>query len=196
MTNSITNAMHAAALSIYTYLVYQGLINDKPHYTIWIFLLFLIILILKLIGVLVHIPRIEKDRKRHNFFWVIISVLVIVLNIVTLMSINSGWILFAAGMSVTSVLCVMYVRSLFTGTGSFLWIAAAMAFMHILCASVTHDMLRVSWICLMASSILWIALSRVPFLLRHKFHNDIYHLTLIASTYLLYTTVPTGLWTR
>ena len=196
MNNSITNAMHAAALAIYTYLVYQGLINDKPHYTIWIFLLFLIVLILKLIGVLVHIPRIEKDRRWHNFFWVIISVLVIVLNVVTLEAVNSGWILFTAGVTVSSILCVAYIRSLFTGTGTFMWVASAMAFMHILCAVITQDALRAAWICLMASSLLWIVLSRVPFLQRRKFHNDIYHLALIASTYLLYTTVSTGLWKR
>ncbi len=196
MNNSITNAMHATMLGIYTYLVYEGLINDKPHYTVWIFLLFLTVFVLKLIGVLVHVPRIEKNRKWHNFFWVLISVLVIVLNVVTLLAVNADRFLFAAGASVSSILCVVYIRSLFTGTGKFLWIAAAMAFMHILCAVITQDILRAAWICLMASSILWIILSRVPFLLRHKFHNDIYHLALIASTYFLYTTVSTGLWER
>ena len=86
--------------------------------------------------------------------------------------------------------------SSFTGSGSFMWIASAMAFMHILCAVVTSDALRAAWICLMLSSVLWIVLSRVPFLLRYKIHNDIYHLALIASTFFRYTTVRTGLWER
>lgn len=194
MTNSITNAMHAAALAVYTCLVYRGLVNNEPFYNIWIFLLFLTVFILKLIGVLVHIPSIEKDRFRHNLLWIIITVLVVELNFVTLVAVNAPGAVLAAGMLATVILCLLYVRSLIISTGNFFWIAGAMAFMHILCAVITEDVLRAAWICLMLSSLLWIALSRVPFMLRHKFHNDVYHLALIASTYLLYTTVSTGLW--
>ncbi len=92
-----------------------ALADDKPHYTVSIFLLFLTVFILKLIGMIVHIPRIENDRKWHNFICVIISVLVIFLNAVTLKAINAGWILFTAGVSVSLVLCAAYIRNLFTG---------------------------------------------------------------------------------
>ncbi len=194
MLNSITNAMHATALGIYAYLVYQGLMNNEAYYNIWILLIFLTVFILKLLGVLVHIPRIEKDRAWHNFLWIAISILIIGLNVFTLTALKAGFELFLFGVTVSSILCVLYIRSLFTGTGAFFWIALAMAFMHILCAFITEDILRIAWICLLLSSLLWILLSHVPFLLRHKFHNDVYHLALIASTYLLYSTISTGLW--
>ncbi len=194
MLNSITNAMHATALGIYTYLVYLGLINKDPYYNIWIFLLFFSVFILKILGVIVHIPKIEQNKKWHNFFWIIISVLVIGLNTVTLVAVNVNWTILLTGVAVTSLLCTLYIRSLYTGSGDFILIALTMAFIHILCAVVTEDILRFAWICLLFSSLLWILLSRVPFLLRRKFHNDIYHLALIASTYLLYITIPTGLW--
>lgn len=186
--------MHACALGIYTYLVFQGLINNEPFFNAWIFLSFLCVFILKILGVIVHIPAVEQDEKQHNFFWIIIAILVIGLNTVTLLAINAGSVLLAAGIAITIILVIFYIRSLFTSTGEFYLIAGAMAIVHILCAAATEGILRTAWVCLLLSSLLWIVLSRVPYLLRYKYHNDIYHLALIASTYLLYRTISTGLW--
>lgn len=141
-------------------------------------------------------PQVEKNRQRHNFFWIIISLVLIALNMVTLLALNAEPEIFISGTVVSFIFCSLYIRSLFTSTGDYYLIAIAMAFMHLLCAFITTENLRIAWLCLLACNILWIFLSKIPFLLRHKFHNDIYHLTLIASTYLLYTTISAGLWQR
>ena len=75
--NSFTNFLHAVALASYTYLVYMGLTQNKPNYDIYIFGCFALLFVIKIFGIIVHIPRIENNKEKHNFFWIIISILII-----------------------------------------------------------------------------------------------------------------------
>lgn len=192
--NSFTNFLHAVALASYTWLVYTGLKQGKPDYDFYIFGCFASLFVIKIFGIIVHIPSIENNREKHNFFWIIISVLVVFLNYTTLKSINTNIILVILGTGIVVVLASLYVRSLFNSGGKFYLIASAFTIVHSLCAIVTRGQLSLAWFYLLMSNLLWIVFSKVPYLHKHKFHNDIYHFMLIASTYYLYSTIETGLW--
>ncbi|MBL8018440.1 MAG: hypothetical protein JNM27_02130 [Leptospirales bacterium] len=195
MLNSITNAMHAIALGTYTVLVYVGLNSGQPNFTAFIFLTFLCVFILKLLGMLVHIPAIDKTRSRHNFFWILISVFVVILNGLTLIAIKVNPWLLVAGLLWTAILAGLYIRSLYGESwGKFGYIALALVGIYGLCAAVSKAELRIAWIFLIASNALWMLLERVEWLRTRKLHNDIYHFALIGSSYYLYSTVPMGLW--
>ena len=194
MLNSITNAMHASALAIYTYLVFVGYREGAVFYTSEIVWMFFLTLTAKILGVIVHLPSVDLVARRHNLVWILISVNVVALNAATLAAVHvSAWTL-GLGVALTVVLCGLYVRSLYTTRGSFGYIAIAVAGALLVCALLTNGTLRLAWLGLFGANLLWIALARVEFLKRHKLHNDIYHLALIAGTFFLYDTVRTGLW--
>lgn len=194
MLNSFTNFLHASALGIYTYLVYRGLEAGEPHFTFLIFLSFLMIFVLKLLGIIVHLPVVEYHKGRHDFFWTLIAIGVCFLNYFTLRAIHLNPYVILAAMLITLACVVAFLYSMFTGPGYFYYIAGASVAVYLLAALFTRGGLRLAWLMIVGSSLAWILLEKVPFLLRHKFHNDIYHIALIISTYYLYATVSTGLW--
>ncbi|HMV43550.1 MAG TPA: hypothetical protein PK079_15460 [Leptospiraceae bacterium] len=192
--NSFTNFLHAVALASYTWLVYNGLIEKRPHYDIYILTCFALLFVIKIFGIIVHIPSIENDRNKHNFFWIIISILCIVLNFATLKSINTNLFLVSTGTGIVAILAFLYIRSLFNSGGKFYLIASAFTLVHGACAIVTREKLSLAWFFLLMSNLLWIVFSKIPYLHKHKYHNDIYHFMLIGSTYYLYSTIESGLW--
>lgn len=194
MLNSTTNAAHAVALAAYSWFTLQGYLRGKPHYDLWIFLSFFCVLILKIFGIIVHLPAISHQRKPHDFFWTIIAVLIVILNGITLRAVGAPLPGIAGGILLTALLSGFFITSLIKSGGNFRFIALALSLIHLLCAVMTRDRLRLAWLILFGCNVLWILLSRVRFLTRFKFHNDIYHLALIGATFFLYTTIPTGLW--
>jgi hypothetical protein len=194
LNNSVTNALHAIALAIYAYLAWRGHAEGRDHYTLWVGIAFTSILIAKILGVLVHHPSIENHRSRHNLVWILISIVFVFMYGALLQAIHTPPWLLATGIGLCLVMAAAYVRTLFTGSGDFVLLAIAMVAVNLLCVLVTDGALRVAWSCIAASNILWIALERVRWLRERRFHNDIYHFALIASTWLLYDSVPTGSW--
>ena len=194
MLNSFTNFLHASALGIYTYLVYTSYQAGEQYYTLFIFFSFLMIFVLKLLGIIVHIPAVEYNKPRHDFFWTLIAIGLCFLNYFTLQALNLHAYIVILGMVITVGFAAAFLYSMFTGPGYFFYIAAASVLVYLLCALFTKGDLRIAWIMIVLSSVAWIVLAKVPYLLRTKLHNDIYHLALIVSTYYLYATVKTGLW--
>ncbi len=195
MLNSITNAMHAAALITYTTLVYYYMQAGDERYTVWIFLTFLFVSILKFLGIIVHLPWVDlPNRERHNFVWILISIGLVFLNYATLRAIHIPMWALILGMLITVLFCGLYVHSLFVRTGTFFLIAIALASVYTLCAIFTQGLLQIAWICMILSHVLWLGLERVPWLEQRKLHNDIYHLALIASSFILYKSIAEGLW--
>lgn len=194
VNNSVTNALHAIALAIYAYLAWRGHIEGRDCYTFWVVMAFTSILIIKILGVMAHYPAIENHRSRHNLVWILISIIFVFMNGALLLAIHTPPWLLVVGVGICLIMASAYVRSLFTGTGTFALLAIAMVVVNLMCLWVTDGSLRLAWACITASNILWIGLERVRWLRERRFHNDIYHFALIASTWLLYDSVPTGLW--
>lgn len=194
MLNSFTNFMHASALGIYTYLVYTSYQAGEQYYTLTIFFAFLLLFVLKILGIIVHLPPVEHNKPRHDFFWTIIAIGLCALNYFTLKAINLHTYIVILGMVITLGFVIAFLYSMFTGPGYFFYIAAASVLVYLLCVVFTTGPLRLAWIMIVISSVAWIVLAKVPYLLRTKLHNDIYHLALIVSTYYLYSTIETGLW--
>jgi hypothetical protein len=97
------------------------------------------------------------------------------------------------GMAVTAVCCVLFVHSLRTNI-KYMYIAGAAAFVYLMVAALTCGELRIGFILIVASNIAWILLEKVPYLFERRYHNDIYHVALIISTFVLYHSIATGLW--
>ena len=195
MLNSITNLMHAVALTTYTILIGRALALGEEHFTVWIFVTFFIVMIVKYLGMIVHLPVVDLHDRRHHTFWIAISIAVIFMNAFTLLAIQAHAGIVIAGTAITGGLCGYYMHTLFRpDRGNFAFVALAMVIEYGLCAALTTGPVRFAWVCLIASNALWVALKQVKALSERKLHNDIYHLLLIGSSYLLYDSITSGLW--
>lgn len=193
MLNSFTNFLHAVALATYALLVYAGIHAGNAFYTPAIFILFFLLFVLKVLGVLVHVPSIERTTLVRNVLWISIAIGVVALNFATLHALHMPRGIIALGMGGTLI-----------SVGAFLFIlrksvryapiAFSLIFVYLLAAFVTCGLLRIGFILVVASNVLWVVLARVPYLRRHAYHNDLYHLALIVSTFVLYRAVALGLW--
>jgi len=193
MLNSFTNFLHALALGTYATLVYVGMQAGNTLYTWLIFLLFVLLFVLKILGVVVHLPRIEKEIAVRTIVWTGIALGVLVLNVVTLQALHLHTMVVAAGTIGTAVSVVVFLYILRTRV-RYVPIALSLFFVYLLAAFYTCGLLRVGFFLVVASNLLWILLARVPFLYERAYHNDIYHLALIVSTFVLYHSVSLGLW--
>ncbi|MCL1128019.1 hypothetical protein [Shewanella surugensis] len=190
LSNSFTNSLHATALGLYTYWVYA----NPENYSLLIILVFLFMFIGKILGVLAHLPAIETQRNRHVTVWILITLISVALNITTLIALNLKSIFLFIGILVSCFFSAMYLWSLSRSAGYFAFLVLGYLSTLIICIYTSIGILRFAWICLLLSNVVWILLEKIPFLRKKQWHNDIYHLLLIGSTYLLYDSVTLGLW--
>lgn len=193
MLNSFTNFLHALALFTYAVLVYLGLQAENTHFSLVILLLFILLFALKVLGVLVHLPSIERDPHVRNPLWASISFGVVILNAATLYVLSVPLVMFALSMVVTFILVGVFLYTLRTHV-RYAPIAFTFIFVPCVAAFFTCGLLQIGYLLIVASNVLWIALSRIPFLFRNAYHNDVYHLALIVSTYVLFRAFELGVW--
>ena len=191
--NSVTNFLHALALGTYSWLVYESMRAGDPLYTAAILYTFLLIFFLKIVGVVVHLKPIERDRLWSTILWSVIAVGVCFLNYALLVATNMPTPVVIGGMAVTLVCVALFLNSLRTEL-RFAYIAGAVSVVYLVVAVFTCGDLRLGLILTVLSNIAWIILVKVPYLFERGYHNDIYHIALIVSTYVLYDSVSTGLW--
>lgn len=189
-SNSCTNFLHASALGLYTYWVYES----PEGYNRLILSTFLLLFIAKILGVIAHLPQIETRRYRHVTLWTSITVVTLALNIVILCSLKLTWIVLLIGILFACSFSAMYLWSLSKTEGNYTFLVFGYLTILIICISTTVGLLRIAWICLLLSNVAWILLEKISYLKERQLHNDIYHLLLIGSTYLLYYSVTLGLW--
>lgn len=193
MLNSFTNFLHAVALAAYALLVYAGIHAGNTLYTPTIFALFFILFVLKVFGVLVHAPPIERTVALRNALWIGIAIGVVALNFVTLNALHAPTAILAPGMGVTLFSAGVFLFILRKKV-RYAPLALALIVVYLMAAFFTCGLLRIGFLLVVASNVLWIMLARVPYLYRHAYHNDLYHLALIVSTFVLYRSVSLGLW--
>ncbi len=191
--NSFTNLLHAAALGTYAYLVYAEMLAGNAYYTPYVLYSFLLIFVLKLLGVLVHLRSIEQHKTWSTTLWTIIAVGVCVLNYTMLVATAMEPVVVWVGTAVTVVCAALFINSLRTELW-FAYIAGATAVVYLLVALFTCGALQLGLVLIVASNVAWVLMKRVPYLYDNSYHNDIYHIALIVSTYVLFDSVSLGLW--
>lgn len=193
MLNSFTNFLHASALLIYALLIFRALRAGEEFYTPLILAVFTFTFVLKVLGVLVHVPALEQRVRWRNTLWTLVAVGIFVLNAATLYAIHAPLWALSLGVGLSGALGAYFIYTLRVHV-RYAPLAGAFILSYLLAALVTCGALRVGFLLIVFSNVLWIALSKVSYLETKKYHNDIYHVALIGSTYWLYTTIPLGLW--
>jgi hypothetical protein len=193
-TNALTNALHAIFLFLYLAGSTKHYSSNNRNFTGWIVTFFLVLFVLKLMGVYVHYYPSEGGV---SHVWIAISLLVVFLNYVVL-----------HGMEVPSIfrgfailLSLLFSFLFIVNGGGFVYLAFPLTLIYLAAAYYSRGLLRLGFFLVVASNIIWIAAREIasswigyelPVQLRYD--NDLYHLMLIASTLIIYQAILRGYW--
>jgi len=193
-TNAISNALHASFLFLYFVGAFIHYLKKNRNFSFLIALFFLTLFILKILGVYVHYYNSEAILPPA---WIAISLLTILLNYL---------VVHAMDMPETSRVSVLFlsITSSFlfvTHGGGFIFIALPIMLVYLIAAYYSQSKLRYSFLMVVASNIVWILAREIAnYITGHeipiawRYDNDLYHLMLIISTFMIYKSISKGYW--
>jgi hypothetical protein len=193
MTNALTNALHAGVLFIYFFLSYSKWLQGNKYFTGFIVSLFLVAFVLKVLGVLVHY---YTGNPHVPTLWLTIAMLMILLNYFITCAIKMP-----DGIRAISIVISLFFIGSFIIQNHFFYIALSMIFSYGLAAFYSRNMTRFGFLSIVGANILWIILRKggefilqTPIPPEYRFDNDIYHILLIVSTFIIYKSIEKGNW--
>ncbi|CEK09814.1 hypothetical protein [Legionella hackeliae] len=192
-TNAWTNALHALFLLSYFLIAAIQWLKGNNKFTLYIVTFFLTIFVLKILGVWVHY---SYGQPYTAHIWVAISLGVVFLNYCLIHAINISSFIRLAVMFISLVFTYFYLSQ-----QNFLYIALAVIFIYSLVAIYSRGLVRIGFIAVVVSNLIWIGLREgtsamlgyeLP--VQYRYDNDVYHLLLICSTYLIFVAIVRGDW--
>ena len=204
LTNSITNGLHALFLLSYFLLtIYQYTKKNPAIHSILVVLFFFFIFAVKILGVVVHYYIDVLSPNVFNGLWIAISIGSICLDYCLLYGLAMPDIARRIGLGLTVILNLVFISQAVEGVIKYHTIALSLILVFLLAAYYSKGLTRVAVICVIVSNIIWIAL-RVGISLyvinlqenvQYTYDNDLYHLMLIVSTFIVYLSIVRGDWT-
>lgn len=194
-TNLVTNTIHAIFLFTYFLLALRHFFKKNSNFTFLIVVSFGFLFFGKVFGIAAHANFAETTTRK---IWLILSILNIILSYSISHALNMSY-------GLRFIILLISCAALFFNTTSpvnnFLPIALSLLFVYIIAAWKSRNLTRIAFLAIVFSNVLWIALRNIenailgytiPVIWRYD--NDIYHLCLIVSTFLLYKSIVRGDW--
>lgn len=193
-TNVISNFLHALFLFIY----FIGAVvhySKKDHtFSVLVVLFFFLGFILKILGAYAHYYDMGQSLTPA---WIAISLLVTMLVYSAIEAIEMPEIHRIISIFIALSFNFLYV----TNQGNFGYIALSLMTMNLTLAYYSSGMLRLGFVLIVISNILWLVCRHIenyilgyPVPLAYRYDNDIYHVLLIISTFIIYKAIAKGGW--
>lgn len=204
LTNSITNGLHALFLLSYFLLsVYQYAKKTPTIHSVLIVLFFFFVFVEKILGVVVHYFIDTLSPEVFNGLWIAISVGTVCLDYCLLYGLAMPNAVRRVGLAIAILLNTVFIVRAMEGNIEFLTIALSLILVFIMAAYYSKGLTRTAFLCVIVSNVIWIALRMVISFywinlqenVAYTYDNDLYHLMLVVSTYLLYLSLVRGDWT-
>ncbi len=197
-TNAISNGLHASALLLYFLGALYHYLKKDPHFPLLVILAFLTLFVLKVLGVYVHYSASHSDIIPS---WIAISLSAIMLNYLIVQALDMPDPMRALCMFLFLIFSYLFIVDSDGGRNFlFIYIAIPSLFVYLVAAFYSASLLRTGFLMIVFSNIIWIATRHIEnSILGHeipvayRYDNDLYHLLLIISTFIIYkATVKTG----
>jgi hypothetical protein len=195
-TNAFTNALHAMFLFLYMTGSAKHYLDNSKYFTGSIVAFFLILFVLKLMGVYVHYYP-SEDGLSH--VWIAISLLVVFLNYVIVYALQTPGLFRSFAVLISLIFSFLFI----VNGGSFIYLALPLILVYLAAAYYSRGLLRLGFLLVVTSNVIWIAAREISsFWVGHelpvhlRYDNDLYHLMLIASTFIIYQAILRGYWTH
>lgn len=201
ITNGITNTLHAGFLLTYFILATRQYfkhreLRDTINFPGLIVSFFLLIFIMKLMAVYVHVFPFGPHAANT---WIGITMGFVFANyiILEIFAFSDGYRFFIMLFTLLcATLFLIYDQN-------FIYIAIMIIVSNIIFAIFSSKLLRYGFIMIIVSNLVWIGLRSIAsYYLGHeltvdyRYDNDVYHLLLIISTFMLYKGFVKGLWLK
>jgi hypothetical protein len=195
ITNSITNALHALFLFFYFCCTCIYWLKGDKRFIGLIVLFFLIIFGLKILGVWAHYA---EGKAYTPKIWLAIALGIVFLNYCTVYMIKTP---------LTMRVIIIFISLLgvwfntYSNDNNFLYLAVPLLLTYLTVAIYSKNTTRLGFILIFLSNIIWILLREgsnivlgheVP--VAYRYDNDIYHVLLIISTFILFRSIFKGDW--
>jgi len=196
LTNSITNSLHALFLFLYFTGALMHYLGKNRNFSIQMVLFFLTLFILKVLGVYSHYYHSYTVLPAS---WIAISLLTIMLNYL----VAQGMIM--PDISRITIVFISIASSFLFLTlhGKFIYIALPALMVYLIATYYAAGMLRVGFVMVVISNITWIAVRQIEnyiagheIPIEYRYDNDMYHLLLIISVFIIYKAIVKGYWKR
>ena len=181
-TNAITNGLHATFLLAYFFCA------QKARFSRPIVGLFLLLFVLKVMGVYVHYA---PDTPVSLALWALIAVSTVVLNYIVMKEADTPSKLLWCVL----VICVASTGIFLKGAGDFSYIALPTALVFGVAAksAPSGTRLRIGFAMVCISNIVWFISRKIGMLIAggdvpiaYRYDNDLFHFLLIASTFVIF----------
>ena len=184
ITNSITNGINVFILFAYCVIITKS----KKDYLKTVPYVFYLSFIITLMGVVVHY---FKDYRISMYLWCFIDffLLCFVMLIVDLLISNK---LFKTFLFILNIfLAINYLFNM----DSFMSLALMQLLtFFILIFIIKYNIARIAFASMVASNIIWIVMLKIKFI--PGYHNDIYHVCLIISSYIFFVAARKESWSK
>lgn len=194
LTNAVSNALHASFLFIYFIGALIHYFKKDHTFSLLIVFFFLTLFILKILGVYVHYYDANAVLPPA---WIAISLLTIMLNYLVVQAMEMPEF---SRMLVVFLSIVSSFLFIVNG-GSFAYIALPLMIIYLIAAYYSRAMLRWGFVMVVISNIIWIVSRYIEnhiagheISAAYRYDNDVYHLLLIISTFIIYKAIAQGYW--
>ncbi|MDF1929713.1 hypothetical protein PGH45_06100 [Legionella pneumophila] len=190
-TNAISNAVHAFFLLLY---LIGACIHyfKKSYFFTFDCIFFLILLVLKVLGVYVHY---YPSHLHLPPAWIAISLLVIMLNYLLVQSMQMPDLCRV----IVVFLSIIFTYLFLTHDGNYTYIALPVILVYLIAAYYSQAKVRIGFVMVVISNLIWIVTRHIANYLtgheipiEYRYDNDIYHILLILSTYVIIRVLPKG----
>lgn len=192
LTNAVSNALHAIFLFMYFMGALVHYLKKDGMFSLSMVLFFLLLFFLKVLGVYVHYYDVYRILSPA---WIAISLLIIMLNYLLVQGIRVPEI---SGIGIIFISVVSSFLFL-TREGDFIFIALPVMLVYVIAAFHASGMLRTGFVMIVISNVSWIILRQTgnqvmgyDLPVQFRYDNDLYHLLLILSTFILYSAIAKG----
>ncbi|HIG0328960.1 TPA: hypothetical protein ACX87D_002872 [Legionella pneumophila] len=193
-TNTISNAAHALFLLLYLIGACIHYLKKDHTFSLLIVLFFLNILVLKVLGVYVHY---YPSHLHLPPAWIAISLLVIMLNYLLVQSMQMPDICRV----IVVFLSIVFTYLFLTHDGNYTYIAFPVILVYLIAAYYSQAKVRIGFVMVVISNVIWIVTRHIQNYIagheipvEYRYDNDVYHIFLILSTYVIYRGIAEGQW--
>lgn len=194
ITNAISNVAHAFFLLLYLIGACIHYFKKDHTFSLLIVFFFLNLLVLKVLGVYVHY---YPSHLHLPPAWIAISLLVIMLNYLLVQSMQMPDLCRV----IVVFLSIIFIYLFLTHDGNYTYIAIPVILVYLIAAYYSQAKVRIGFVMVVISNLIWIVTRHIANYLtgheipiEYRYDNDIYHILLILSTYVIYKGIAEGQW--
>ncbi|WP_133129291.1 DUF6962 family protein [Legionella yabuuchiae] len=196
LTNTITDLLLAFCLFYFFIVTLMNRIKGNEKFTRFIVAFFFVTFALSLLSSVAHCLTDRVSNHALERLWLVIAFGIVYLNYCVIYAIKVP-----DSIRMLVLFISLLLLYLFTIHDEYMYIAISMLFIYSLAAVYTEKLTKIGFLAVLLSNVVWIVLREganyeLGYTLppEYRYDNDVYHILLLISMYLIYRSIHEGDW--